>query len=188
MKSALCSDGLGRIGHQSAVCAYLTFYFHCNISSPCICCGYSLAHCYRRMQKHEVQHSLEGETSKTTVTQLCPRSGPVASWWQFWERWVSTPLLKSEVRWPQHVGNSVCSTAVPGVSWEESQPAACLICFLIAVLCLYFCPSRQPALGNLVELVLENTLRNILIEASRGEVVLTARPRVIALPPRPSPR
>ncbi|NXW67838.1 CFA65 protein, partial [Hirundo rustica] len=45
--------------------------------------------------------------------------------------------------------------------------------------------SRQPAVGNLVELVLENTLQNILIEASRGEVVLTARPRVIALPPQP---
>ncbi|NXJ73978.1 CFA65 protein, partial [Trogon melanurus] len=45
---------------------------------------------------------------------------------------------------------------------------------------------RQPALGNLVELVLENTLQNILIEASRGEVVLTTRPRVIALPPSPS--
>ncbi|NXS18073.1 CFA65 protein, partial [Mystacornis crossleyi] len=45
---------------------------------------------------------------------------------------------------------------------------------------------RQPAVGNLVELVLENTLQNILIEASRGEVVLTARPMVIALPPNPS--
>ncbi|XP_069717405.1 cilia- and flagella-associated protein 65 [Phaenicophaeus curvirostris] len=48
--------------------------------------------------------------------------------------------------------------------------------------------SRQPALGNLVELVLENTLQNILIEASRGELVLTARPRVIALPSSPFPR
>ncbi|NXA68171.1 CFA65 protein, partial [Mohoua ochrocephala] len=46
--------------------------------------------------------------------------------------------------------------------------------------------SRQPAVGNLVELVLENILQNILIEASRGEVVLTARPMVIALPPNPS--
>ncbi|PKU48418.1 hypothetical protein llap_1326 [Limosa lapponica baueri] len=46
--------------------------------------------------------------------------------------------------------------------------------------------SRQPAFGTLVEQVLENTLRNILIEASRGEVVLTARPRVIALPSSPS--
>ncbi|NXQ21900.1 CFA65 protein, partial [Peucedramus taeniatus] len=46
--------------------------------------------------------------------------------------------------------------------------------------------SRLPAVGNLVELVLENTLQNILIEASRGEVVLTARPRVIALPPNAS--
>ncbi|XP_074001440.1 cilia- and flagella-associated protein 65 [Numenius arquata] len=48
--------------------------------------------------------------------------------------------------------------------------------------------SRQPAFGTLVEQVLENTLRNILIEASRGEVVLTARPRVIALPSSPSRR
>ncbi|XP_032841235.2 cilia- and flagella-associated protein 65 isoform X2 [Tyto alba] len=48
--------------------------------------------------------------------------------------------------------------------------------------------SRQPAFRNLVELVLENTLQNILIEACRGEVVLTARPRVIALPPNPSRR
>ncbi|NXN79821.1 CFA65 protein, partial [Bombycilla garrulus] len=46
--------------------------------------------------------------------------------------------------------------------------------------------SRQPAVGNLVELVLENTLQNILIEASHGEVVLTAQPRVITLPPNPS--
>ncbi|NXE41656.1 CFA65 protein, partial [Ptilorrhoa leucosticta] len=43
--------------------------------------------------------------------------------------------------------------------------------------------SRQPVVGNLVELVLENILQNILIEASRGEVVLTTRPRIIALPP-----
>ncbi|NXS88297.1 CFA65 protein, partial [Erpornis zantholeuca] len=43
--------------------------------------------------------------------------------------------------------------------------------------------SRQPAVGNLVELMLENTLRNILTEASRGEVVLTAQPMAIALPP-----
>ncbi|NWW99450.1 CFA65 protein, partial [Caloenas nicobarica] len=48
--------------------------------------------------------------------------------------------------------------------------------------------SRQPAFGNLVESVLENTLQNILIEASHGEVVLTARPRVIALPHSPSRR
>lgn len=103
-------------------------------------------------------------------------------------RRVSTPLLKTLVHWPWCVGNNVCSTAVPDVSWEESQQAVCLICVLIAVLCLYFCPSRHPAFGNLAELVLENTLQNILIEASHGEVVLTARPRVIALPPSPSQR
>ncbi|NWW67833.1 CFA65 protein, partial [Ifrita kowaldi] len=44
--------------------------------------------------------------------------------------------------------------------------------------------SRQPAAANLVELVLKNTLQNILTEASRGEVVLTARPMAIALPPK----
>ncbi|KAM9009589.1 cilia- and flagella-associated protein 65 isoform 7-T7 [Ara ararauna] len=48
--------------------------------------------------------------------------------------------------------------------------------------------SRQPAFRSLVELVLENTLQNILIEASRGEVMLTAQPRVIALPSSPSQR
>ncbi|XP_065606522.1 cilia- and flagella-associated protein 65 [Cyrtonyx montezumae] len=47
---------------------------------------------------------------------------------------------------------------------------------------------RHPAFRSLVEMVLENTLQNILVEASRGEVVLTARPRVIALPPAPSKR
>ncbi|NXH10513.1 CFA65 protein, partial [Bucco capensis] len=45
--------------------------------------------------------------------------------------------------------------------------------------------SRLPDFGSLVELVLENTLQNILIEASRGEVMLTAQPRVIALHPTP---
>ncbi|NXN30725.1 CFA65 protein, partial [Nycticryphes semicollaris] len=44
---------------------------------------------------------------------------------------------------------------------------------------------RQPVFGTLVEQILENTLQNILIEASRGEVMLTARPRVIALPSSP---
>uniref|UniRef100_A0A670JW57 Cilia and flagella associated protein 65 n=1 Tax=Podarcis muralis TaxID=64176 RepID=A0A670JW57_PODMU len=39
-----------------------------------------------------------------------------------------------------------------------------------------------PAFSNLTEMVLENTIRNVLVEASRGEVVLTARPRIIALP------
>ncbi|XP_062972842.1 cilia- and flagella-associated protein 65 [Elgaria multicarinata webbii] len=42
---------------------------------------------------------------------------------------------------------------------------------------------RLPAFANLTELVLDNTIQNILVEASRGEVVLTARPRIIALPP-----
>ncbi|NXE01264.1 CFA65 protein, partial [Chaetorhynchus papuensis] len=46
--------------------------------------------------------------------------------------------------------------------------------------------SRQPAVGNLVEMVLKNILQNILTEASRGEVVLTAQPMVIDLPPKPS--
>lgn len=44
-------------------------------------------------------------------------------------------------------------------------------------------PLRLPAFANLQEALLENMIQNILVEASRGEVVLTSRPRVIALPP-----
>ncbi|XP_072274117.1 cilia- and flagella-associated protein 65 [Pyxicephalus adspersus] len=42
---------------------------------------------------------------------------------------------------------------------------------------------RAPLFSQLVESILENTLQNIMAEANRGEVVLTTRPRVIALPP-----
>ncbi|XP_041119870.1 cilia- and flagella-associated protein 65 isoform X1 [Polyodon spathula] len=45
---------------------------------------------------------------------------------------------------------------------------------------------RLPEFCNLTEEILVNTLQNIIIEASCGEVVLTARPRVIALPPATS--
>ncbi|XP_078260484.1 cilia- and flagella-associated protein 65 [Rhinoraja longicauda] len=45
---------------------------------------------------------------------------------------------------------------------------------------------RLPEFSDILELILENTLQNIVIEASRGEVMLTARPRVIALPPMSS--
>ncbi|XP_014640990.1 PREDICTED: coiled-coil domain-containing protein 108 [Ceratotherium simum simum] len=48
--------------------------------------------------------------------------------------------------------------------------------------------SRLPAFTNLQEALLENMIQNILVEASRGEVVLTSRPRVIALPPLSVPR
>ena len=44
-------------------------------------------------------------------------------------------------------------------------------------------PYSLPEFESMVEAVLENTLCNILMEANRGEVNLTARPRVIALPP-----
>lgn len=49
-------------------------------------------------------------------------------------------------------------------------------------------PRRLPAFANLQEELLENMIQNILVEASRGEVVLTSRPRVIALPPLSVPR
>lgn len=49
-------------------------------------------------------------------------------------------------------------------------------------------PHRLPAFVNLQEALLENIIQNILVEASRGEVVLTSRPRVIALPPLSFPR
>lgn len=122
---------------------------------------------------------MEGESSTTRVSQLCLKRGPNASWWQLWEK--SQQLIAAIVG-ALASGNSVaeCARRVLG--------AACLICLPTAVLCLYFCPSRQSAVGSLVELVLENTLQNILIEASRGEVVLTARPMVIAVPTAPSPR
>uniref|UniRef100_A0A8C7E516 Cilia and flagella associated protein 65 n=1 Tax=Naja naja TaxID=35670 RepID=A0A8C7E516_NAJNA len=42
---------------------------------------------------------------------------------------------------------------------------------------------RMPAFADLAEMVLDNTIQNILVEASRGEVVLTARPRIIAHSP-----
>uniref|UniRef100_A0A8C5L8Q8 Cilia and flagella associated protein 65 n=1 Tax=Jaculus jaculus TaxID=51337 RepID=A0A8C5L8Q8_JACJA len=42
---------------------------------------------------------------------------------------------------------------------------------------------RLPAFANLQEALLENMIQNILVEATRGEVVLTSRPRIIALPP-----
>nr|XP_033800998.1 cilia- and flagella-associated protein 65 [Geotrypetes seraphini]XP_033800999.1 cilia- and flagella-associated protein 65 [Geotrypetes seraphini]XP_033801000.1 cilia- and flagella-associated protein 65 [Geotrypetes seraphini] len=42
---------------------------------------------------------------------------------------------------------------------------------------------RTSVFSDLMESVLQTTLKNILTEAFRGEVVLTARPRVIALPP-----
>lgn len=48
---------------------------------------------------------------------------------------------------------------------------------------LKFC-FRMPSFANVVEDVIENTLMNILLEAANGEVNITARPRLIALPPR----
>ncbi|XP_063069090.1 cilia- and flagella-associated protein 65 [Engraulis encrasicolus] len=42
---------------------------------------------------------------------------------------------------------------------------------------------RLPEFGELVEDVLLNTLQNLMMEAHQGELVLTARPRIIALPP-----
>lgn len=42
---------------------------------------------------------------------------------------------------------------------------------------------RLPEFESLVETMLENTLLNLLTEANRGEVNLTSRTRVIALPP-----
>ncbi|XP_008257396.3 cilia- and flagella-associated protein 65 isoform X1 [Oryctolagus cuniculus] len=47
---------------------------------------------------------------------------------------------------------------------------------------------RLQAFANLQEALLENMILNVLVEASRGEVVLTSRPRIIALPPLSAPR
>lgn len=48
---------------------------------------------------------------------------------------------------------------------------------------LYFSVYSLPEFESMVHSILENTLLNIMVEASQGEVNLTARPRVIALPP-----
>ncbi|KAG9271575.1 cilia- and flagella-associated protein 65 isoform X1 [Astyanax mexicanus] len=42
---------------------------------------------------------------------------------------------------------------------------------------------RSPEFGDLMEEILLNTLQNLMTEAFLGELVLTARPRIIALPP-----
>ncbi|XP_077974570.1 cilia- and flagella-associated protein 65-like [Styela clava] len=42
---------------------------------------------------------------------------------------------------------------------------------------------RSPVFGSMLEEILSSTISNIMTEAVRGEVVLTARPRVVALPP-----
>ncbi|GAA6072785.1 cilia- and flagella-associated protein 65 isoform X3 [Tachysurus ichikawai] len=42
---------------------------------------------------------------------------------------------------------------------------------------------RSPEFGDLMEEILLNTLQNLMTEAFLGELVLTARPRSIALPP-----
>ncbi|XP_062861739.1 cilia- and flagella-associated protein 65 isoform X2 [Trichomycterus rosablanca] len=42
---------------------------------------------------------------------------------------------------------------------------------------------RSPEFGDLIEEILLNTLQNLMMEAFLGELILTARPRIIALPP-----
>uniref|UniRef100_H2Y6N1 Uncharacterized protein n=1 Tax=Ciona savignyi TaxID=51511 RepID=H2Y6N1_CIOSA len=42
---------------------------------------------------------------------------------------------------------------------------------------------RSPMFGGILEELLSSTLSNIMEEALSGEVILTARPRVVALPP-----
>jgi len=44
---------------------------------------------------------------------------------------------------------------------------------------------RLAAFGNVAEQCLENTITNIIHEAFAQEFNITARPRLVALPPRP---
>jgi len=59
-----------------------------------------------------------------------------------------------------------------------------LICFtpVAAAACDMF---RMASFGNIAEQCLENTVTNIIHEAFRQEFNITARPRLVALPPRP---
>ena len=52
--------------------------------------------------------------------------------------------------------------------------------FYIALVLFYF---SSDELSNLLDEIFENTIFNLMSEASRGEINLTARPRLIALPP-----
>ena len=45
---------------------------------------------------------------------------------------------------------------------------------------------RLPVFGNFAEQCLENTIMNVVHEAFRQEFSITARPRLVALPPRPA--
>ncbi|XP_006820550.2 cilia- and flagella-associated protein 65-like [Saccoglossus kowalevskii] len=45
---------------------------------------------------------------------------------------------------------------------------------------------RLPEFGSILEAVIENAIHNIVSEASSGQINLTARPRMVALPPKPS--
>ncbi|XP_066497191.1 cilia- and flagella-associated protein 65 isoform X2 [Hoplias malabaricus] len=47
---------------------------------------------------------------------------------------------------------------------------------------------RSPEFSNLMEEILLSTLQNLMMEAFLGELILTARPRIIALPPSPTRR
>ncbi|XP_070569847.1 cilia- and flagella-associated protein 65-like [Ptychodera flava] len=44
---------------------------------------------------------------------------------------------------------------------------------------------RLPEFGCFLEAIIENAIHNIVLEASSGTVNLTARPRMVALPPKP---
>ncbi|XP_077997157.1 cilia- and flagella-associated protein 65-like [Glandiceps talaboti] len=45
---------------------------------------------------------------------------------------------------------------------------------------------RLPEFGCFLEAIVENAIHNVILEASTGEVNLTARPRMVALPPKPA--
>ena len=84
--------------------------------------------------------------------------------------------------------SNVSSKLVTGVFLDfASQPLASTspnflypICWSVAY---HIISLRLPEFESLVESILENSLLNLLTEANHGEVNLTSRTRVIALPP-----
>ena len=50
-----------------------------------------------------------------------------------------------------------------------------------------FRPYRMPEFGELLESLLEDTLSNVITEAYGGEFQITAKRRLIALPPPSAP-
>lgn len=79
-----------------------------------------------------------------------------------------------------NVSNLSRVTSQPLASTSPNFLYPTCICWSVAY---HIISLRLPEFESLVESILENSLLNLLTEANHGEVNLTSRTRVIALPP-----